>query len=104
MTRTPLPKAQTGYTVIELLIAATLGLVLLAGVGQLFVGSNQSFRLQRQLADVQDSGRFGLSFMREELERGGWANGVEIPKPSPILFVPSDFTAADMCPDGVCTA
>jgi type IV pilus assembly protein PilW len=103
MMHKPFPNTQSGYTVVELLIAATLGLVLLAGVGQLFVGSNQSFRLQRQLADVQDSGRFGLNFMRDEIERGGWSNGTEVPKPSPILFAPSEFSTGDLCPDDDCT-
>lgn len=66
---------QGGYTIVELLIAGVLGLVLLAGVGQLFVGSNQTFRMQRQLADVQDAGRFAVWFLKEELERYGVETG-----------------------------
>lgn len=70
---------QRGYTIVELLIAATLGLVLLAGVGQLFVGSNQTFRMQRELADIQDSGRFAVWFLKQELERYGVESGTGEP-------------------------
>ena len=103
MTKFQLPRKQTGYTVVELLIAGTLGLVLLAGVGQLFIGSNQTFRMQRQLADVQDSGRFAIGFLRDEIERAGWEEGNSMPKAAGILNIASDITPADMCPANVCT-
>ena len=78
---------QSGYTVVELLIASVLGLVLLAGIGQLFVGSNQTFRMQRQLADVQDSGRFAVWFLKEELER----YGIQVGAGEPPETLSTDF-------------
>ncbi|MFN4289289.1 MAG: PilW family protein [Permianibacter sp.] len=104
MTKLQFPHQQSGYTVVELLIAGTLGLVLLAGVGQLFVGSNQTFRMQRQLADVQDAGRFAIGFLRDEIERAGWEEGNSMPKAAGILNVASGVTPADMCPANICTA
>lgn len=62
---------QRGYTLVEMLIAGVLGLVLLAGIGQLFVGSNQTFRFQRQLAVIQDNGRYALWLLKDEIERYG---------------------------------
>lgn len=94
---------QSGYTVVELLIAGTLGLVLLAGVGQLFVGSSQTFRMQRQLADVQDAGRFAIGFLRDEIERAGWRDDTNTPMDMAFLLAPSVNTPADMCPGNVCT-
>ena len=62
-----------GFTIVELLIAGTLGLLLIAGVIQLFVGSNRNYSMQEQLADIQEDGRFALIFLKEELQKGGWA-------------------------------
>lgn len=76
------PSRQVGYTVVELLIAGALGLVLLAGVAQLFVGSSATFRMQRQLANIQDGGRYALFFLKSEIERAGWADDlVEVTLP-----------------------
>jgi len=62
---------QGGYTLVEMMIAAVLGLVLLAGIGQLFVGSNQTFRFQRQLANIQDNGRYAIWLLKDDIERYG---------------------------------
>ncbi|QGX38572.1 PilW family protein [Permianibacter aggregans] len=71
MSRRRYSKQQSGYTMVEMLIAGVLGLILLAGVGQLFIGSNQTFRMQRQLADIQDSGRFVLWMLKNDIEHYG---------------------------------
>lgn len=63
---------QGGYTVVELMVAGVLGLVLLAGIGQLFLGSSSTFRMQRQVADIQDSGRFAAWLLKSDIERAGW--------------------------------
>lgn len=71
-------KKQLGFTIVELLIAGVLGILLLAGVVQLFVGSNQNYSLQEQLADIQEDGRFALIFLKEELQKGGWVDDGQI--------------------------
>lgn len=64
---------QGGFTIVEFLIAGTLGLLLLGGVGLVFVGANDAFRTQRQVANVQDNGRFALFFLQNEIMRAGLA-------------------------------
>lgn len=66
---------QGGFTIVEFLIAGFLGLLVLVAVGRLFVDSNTTFRTQRQLASVQDSGRFALWFLKEDLQRGAYQPG-----------------------------
>ncbi len=77
-------KKQLGFTIVELLIAGVLGILLLAGVVQLFVGSNQNYSLQEQLADIQEDGRFALIFLKEELQKGGWVDDGQIAAGIPI--------------------
>lgn len=67
-------KNQSGFTLVELMIAGFLGLILIAGVLQLFQGSNQSYRLQGGAAEVQERGRFALSQLRTHIRWGGWSN------------------------------
>lgn len=67
------PNRQRGFTIVEFLIAGTLGLLLLGGVGLVFVGANDAFRTQRQVANVQDNGRFALFFLQNEIMQAGFA-------------------------------
>jgi type IV pilus assembly protein PilW len=69
-----------GFSLVELMIAAFLGLILIAGVISLFISSRQSFRVQEQLSNVQTDGRFALMFIERFAENAGWFD--QIP-PSP---------------------
>ena len=65
-------KKQAGFTLVELMIAGTLGLLLLAGIIQLFAGSQQSYKLQNQLADIQENGRFALMILERQVQKSSW--------------------------------
>ena len=71
--KTTMPnRGQGGFTIVELMIAGLLGIILTAGVIQLFIGSNRNYSLQDELANVQEDGRFALIFLENEIQRGGW--------------------------------
>ena len=82
-----LPSRQKAFTLVELMIAGTLGLLLIAGVIQLFVGSNQNFTLQSELADVQEDGRFSLMFLENEIQQAGWYDDNFNFSPDSLTFV-----------------
>ncbi len=63
---------QSGFTLIELMIAGVLGLLLIGGVIQLFSGSRDVHSMQEQLASLQENGRFALSILDEQIRMGGW--------------------------------
>lgn len=87
-----LPLRQAAFTLVELMIAGTLGLLLIAGVIQLFLGSNQNFTLQSELADLQEDGRFSLMFLENEIEQAGWYDD-NMANPDSLVF--TDPVAAD---------
>lgn len=99
------PQKQGGYTIIEFMVAGLLGLILLAALSQLFLGSNQTMALQRQLADVQDSGRFALWYLREDLMRAGWPETLVAPgqvgPTQDVEYV--DFANNALCGGASCT-
>ncbi len=52
---------QTGVTLVELMIAITVGLILSAGLVQIFTSSKQAYKLQDSLGLLQENGRFALN-------------------------------------------
>lgn len=67
-------KKQRGVTMIELMIAVILGLGLVAGIGQLFVQSQKSFRLQRNVSDMTDDAAFILESFAKGVLLAGFAD------------------------------
>ena len=66
-------KKQRGVTLIELLIGMMLGLALISGLSQLFVQSQSSFKLQRNLSDMTDDAVFVLNDLTKGLLLAGYA-------------------------------
>lgn len=63
---------QSGFSLVELMIAVTLGLLLLAGVGHIFLGSKQTYRMQEGMSRVQENGRFALGFLSRDIRMAGY--------------------------------
>jgi len=68
---------QNGLTLIEILVAMVIGLFLLAGVMQIFLGSQQSYRLQENLSRMQENGRFAIDFITRDIRMAGAMGCVE---------------------------
>lgn len=69
-------KAQQGVSLIELMIAMTLGVILLVGVVQIFLGSRQTYGVVIGQSQVLDNGRLALHFMGEAIRKSGyWSDG-----------------------------
>ena len=61
-----------GYTLIELLIALTIGAFLVGGILQLYVGSKKSYSTQQALIELQEVGRFSLNMMVGDIRLAGF--------------------------------
>ena len=75
---TPASKRMRGFTLVEVMVAMTIGLIVLAAVAQIFATSNATYRLEENLARVQESGRFAVEFMTRDLRQAGYAGCVNI--------------------------
>ena len=64
--------AQKGFSLIELMIALVIGLILIAGVLQVFVGSTVTYSMQSGLSKIQENGRFAMSFLSRDLRQAGY--------------------------------
>lgn len=68
------PPRQAGITVLEILISLSLGLLLVAGIGTIFLGSNQTYRVQEDSARMQETGRFAIETIGRALRQAGYAD------------------------------
>lgn len=82
---------QQGFTIVEFMIAGMLGLLMLAGIIQLFLGSHQSFRLQDAMANANDGGRFALQMLTEDIQRAGWNDLENGTAPNVAFSLPIPF-------------
>src|SRR5690554_2671094 len=63
--------AQMGISLVELMIAMTLGLILTLGVLQVFLGSSQTYRLSDALGKLQEDIRFSMGRLQYDARMAG---------------------------------
>ena len=71
MNSTPISR-QAGLSLIELMIAITLSMLLMAGVLQAFLTSKQTYATNNALSRVQESGRFAIDFLTYDIRNAGY--------------------------------
>lgn len=77
---------QQGLSLIELMIALALGLILTLGVTQIFLGSNQTYRLTGSIGKIQEDLRYSVSTLTREVRKaGGYGCLVEEPALHPAV-------------------
>jgi len=63
--------AQSGLSLIELMVAMTLGLMITMTLGYILMGSRSTYRTQDASARVQDTGRFAMDLIGRQLRSAG---------------------------------
>jgi type IV pilus assembly protein PilW len=63
---------QRGVTLVELMVALTLGLILLAAASQVFVANKSTYRLTQALGRAQENGRYAMQRMAYDLRMTGY--------------------------------
>ncbi len=82
---------QDGFTLIEIMIAITIGLVMLAGILQISQANKASSRLQRNMGFVQENMRIAMELLTRDIRMAGFngplANPIAAPQPAFINVV-----------------
>ena len=97
----PFTARARGFTLVELMVAMTIGLIILAAVAQIFVTSRGTYTLEEGLARVQENGRFAINFVSEDIRMAGYTGCARL-SPSQIgniVAPPADPTTFN--PDGI---
>lgn len=69
-------KGQSGFTLIELMISLTLGLLIVAAAIQLFITGITSYKLQKAMAHIQDNASLGLNFIVNDIRKANLSSPV----------------------------
>lgn len=72
MTHTAKP-AQIGFSLIEMMIALTVGLLILGAISMVMVNSARSTRDNDRTSELQTNGRYALDLLRRDLQHAGQA-------------------------------
>ena len=63
---------QRGLTLVELLIALTIGLFVVGAIGVLYVNTRNGFNYANEVARIQEVGRFALETMNRDIRMAGY--------------------------------
>ncbi len=64
--------ACSGLTLVELMVAMTVGLILMAGVIQIFSSNKQTYRVQEATSRLQENGRFAAGMLMHDIRMAGF--------------------------------
>ena len=68
----PCPPAMSGLTLIELMVAMSIGLVLIGGALYVYSQSSNSYRAGDSVARLQETARFALDDMEANIRHAGY--------------------------------
>lgn len=72
-----------GFGLVELMIAITIGLILLGGIGYLYLGSRQTFRTQDDFSRIQENVRYALDQVGVDVRMAGYAGCLNLASINP---------------------
>jgi type IV pilus assembly protein PilW len=74
-----LPRMTLGFSLVELLIVMLLGMLLMAGIINVFVSNQQTYKMQAAMTRIQENGRYGIDLVIADLRRSGyWGGNINI--------------------------
>jgi type IV pilus assembly protein PilW len=62
----------TGFTLVEILLAMLIGVFLTSGILQMGIQSKRIYKTQAALSRIQEDGRFALDFLSKQLRMSGY--------------------------------
>ena len=86
---------QRGMTLAELLVALTLGLVVLLAGSTLLVGANASYAGHADAAAIDDSGRYALEVIGRAVRQGAFADWERLGAAGPASGAPAPLLGLD---------
>ena len=96
MTHTRAPLRHAGFSLVELMVAMTLGLILLAGVVSVVTNTSASFGELNKASRQLDNGRYAIQVLREDIRHAGYyGEFYAVPAPT-AMTNPCSTTLADL--------
>lgn len=97
-------RLQNGFTLVEIMVAMTIGLLMMAGIMQISMANKESSRLQRNMGFVQENIRTAMDILGRDIRLAGFnipnPNGPAAPPPFINVTGTTTDTAAAVTADG----
>ncbi len=87
-------KISKGFSIVELMVAITIGLLLVAGASTVWVSSKVNFGIQSDLADIQEAGRFATTWLQRNIREAGFMGCAGTNDPTILINQVSDADVA----------
>lgn len=71
-----MPGRESGLSLVELMVSLTIGLILMVGVGYVYMGTRASFKQQDALARMQENARYVFEVLSNDLRMTGFAGSL----------------------------
>ncbi len=71
-TRRRPPAALHGFTLVEMMVAIAVGMIVITGIGNVFIKTKRASALQEELARMQENSRYALHILDEEIRNAGY--------------------------------
>ena len=84
---------QSGLSLVELLIAMTIGLFLLAGITTSYLSSKKTSIKRDQYSQLEDNGRLALEILTKTLEHTGYTSSKGVPLEDKFISVAADVSS-----------
>jgi len=95
-------KKQSGLSLVELMIALTIGLLLLAGLTLIFVNSSEANRELQKTAQQVENGRYAIDIISQDLRLAGfYGHFYELPAAPGALPDPCEIASAAALQDAL---
>ncbi len=69
---TPLADRQRGISLVEIMVSLVAGLILTAGVYEIYISNKQTYRVNEAMAAIQENARFALELMSRDIRMAGY--------------------------------
>ncbi|MBV1919058.1 MAG: PilW family protein [Pseudomonadales bacterium] len=91
------PNSTQGYTFLELMIAMSLGLVLIGGAIQTLISNKQTFNITNAIGSTEEGGRFSMHFLTQDIRMAGYSSNPQSNKSNPFFVYNADGTTNAYC-------
>jgi type IV pilus assembly protein PilW len=92
--------SQQGFSIIELMIAVTLGMVLMGAALQFIISTKQTYELNDDISRIQENGRMALDIIVKDLQMAGYRQPLNGDGKIPDFFLKECAAAAPCVAEG----
>lgn len=80
-------RSESGFSLVELMIALVLGLIVIGGVINVFLANKQSYRTNEALSQVQDASRTAFELIARDVRQAGFGGVCRFSEIGPINVI-----------------